>query len=572
MKQSKFSFIKLFELLATEKKLLWHLLIYAGIAGVILLSLPLGIQSMIGFISSGQISTSVIVLIAFILLGILVSGGLQVMQLYLVEHIQQKLFARTAFDFASRIPKMRLEALFNHNPPELMNRFFDVVSLQKGFAKLLTDFSAGVLQIVFGLLLLSLYHPYFIMFGVFLIVVLVMVIRLTGPQGMESSLSESKYKYKMANWLQEMAASIRSFKIAGRSELALEKTDELVSGYLEARKKHFNVLATQYFSFVGFKTFITGGLLVMGGVLLIQKEINIGQFVASEIIIILIMTAVEKILVKLDVVYDVLTSLEKIGQVREIPLEKEKKLQVEDLGNLEEGFSLQLKNLNYRYPSHKHDTIRNINLSVASGEKVGIMGMSNSGKTTLINLLLGLYQSYDGVISYNNVSLKEISHESLHDFTGNDSQESLFDGSILDNIKMGRSQVSLKEVLQVIEAVGLSDFVHKLDNGLETHITGGAMWLSESITQKLLLARFLVKKPRLMVLSDFPANNAEKSHKRETLRLLELEGSKPTTLFFTHDWDVLAHCDRIFYLNNGELVEADDKNKGSFYGEIPKAV
>lgn len=571
MEQRKFSFIKLIDLLASEKRLLWHLMIYAGIAGVILLSLPLGIQSMIGFISSGQISTSVIVLIAFILLGILVSGGLQIMQLYLVEHIQQKLFAKTAFDFAGRIPKMRMEALFGLNPPELLNRFFDVVSLQKGFAKLLTDFSAAVLQIIFGLLLLSLYHPYFIMFGVFLIVVLVIIIRLTGPQGMESSLSESKYKYKMANWLQEIAGSIRSFKIAGRSDLTLEKTDELVSGYLQARKKHFNVLATQYFSFVGFKTFITGGLLVMGGVLLIQKEINIGQFVASEIIIILIMTAVEKILVKLDIVYDVLTSLEKIDQVRDIPLERENKLQMEDLGS-HEAFLLQLKNLSYRYPSHKHDTIRNINLTVAPGEKIGIIDMSNSGKTTLINLLLGLYHAYEGVISYNNVSLKEINQESLHDFTGNDSQETLFDGSILENIRMGRKQVSLKEVLQVIKAVGLSDFVQNLESGLETQIKGGEVWLSHSTTQKLILARFLVKKPRFLVLSDFPANNLEKSQKQEIIKLLDSGDNKPTTLFFTHDADVLANCDRVFYLNSGELVEANELKRESSNDKMPKTV
>lgn len=547
-------------LLASEKRLLWHLIIYAGIAGVILLSLPLGIQSMIGFISSGQISTSVVVLIVFILLGILISGGLQIMQLYLVEHIQQKLFAKTAFDFAERIPKMRMEALFNYNPPELVNRFFDVISLQKGFAKLLTDFSAAVLQILFGLLLLSLYHPYFILFGVFLLVVLAMVLRFTGPQGMESSLTESKYKYKMAGWLQEMAGSIRSFKIAGSSELALEKTDELVSSYLQARKSHFKVLATQYFSFMGFKTFITGGLLVMGGILLIQKEINIGQFVASEIIIILIMTAVEKILVKLDVVYDVLTSLEKIDQVREVPLEKENKLSMEDL-DMGRGISLQLKNLSYKFPSHKHDTIKNINLCVSPGEKVGIRGMNNSGKTTLINLLLGLYQDYDGVISYNNISLREINLDSLHSLTGNDSQEKLFDGSLLENIQMARKQVSLKEVLLAIDAVGLTDYVQNLKDGIHTQLTGGDVWLSQSTVQKLLLARFIVKKPQLFILSDFPANNLSKSRKQDMLKLLETGHTKPTILFFTHDAEVLAGCDRVFYMKNGELLEANEVNQ-----------
>lgn len=560
---------KFIDLLASEKKVLWYLFIYAAIAGIILLSIPLGIQSMIGFISSGQITTSVIVLIAFVLLGILISGGLQIMQLYLVEHIQQKIFAKTAFDFAYRIPKMRMEALFSHNPPELANRFFDVVSLQKGLAKLLTDFSAAILQIIFGLLLLSLYHTYFILFGIFLLAVLLIILRLTGPQGMESSLSESKYKYRMANWLQEVARSTRSFKISGRSDLAMEKTDELVSNYLQARKSHFNVLATQYFSFVGFKTFVTGGLLVLGGVLLIKREINIGQFVASEIIIILIMTAVEKILIKLDTVYDVLTSLEKIDQVRVVPLEKDNALKMEDM-EISSGFSLQLKNLSYKYPSQKHDTIKNINLSVSPGEKISIMGLGNSGKTTLINLLLGLYHDYEGIISYNKISLRDINRDSLHTFTGSDAHETLFDGTILENIKMGRNQIPLKEVLQAIEDVGLSDFVQNLENGIETQLVGGNAWLSQSTVQKLLLARYIVKKPHFLVLSNFPGTHIDDRQKQDFLKLLNTGDMKPTILFFTHDPDVLACCDRIFYMKKGELFEADEAKKESQHNVIPK--
>lgn len=559
---------KFIDLLASEKRVLWHLFIYAAIAGIILLSIPLGIQSMIGFISSGQMTTSVVVLIVFILLGILISGSLQIMQLYLVEHIQQKIFARTAFDFAYRIPRMRMETLFSHNPPELLNRFFDVVSLQKGFAKLLTDFSAAILQIIFGLLLLSLYHPYFILFGIFLLSVLLIILRFTGPQGMESSLSESKYKYKMANWLQEMARAISSFKILGSSDLAMKKTDELISNYLQARQSHFKVLATQYFSFVGFKTFVIGGLLVLGGVLLINREINIGQFVASEIIIILIMTAVEKILIKLDTVYDVLTSLEKMDQVRAVPLEKENALKMEDI-EMNNGFSLQLKNLSYQYPSHKHYTIKNINLSVSSGEKIGIMGLNNSGKTTLINLLLGLYHDYEGIISYNKISLRDINRDSLHHFTGSDAQETLFDGTILENIKMGREQTSLQEVLQAIEAVGLSDFVQNLENGIETRLVGGNIWVSQSTVQKLLLARYLVKKPHFLMLSNFSDRPIDEGKKQDILKLLHTGDRKPTILFFTHDPEVLAFCDRVLYMKNGELSEARKERQHDI---VPKSV
>ncbi len=561
MQEKRHPLSKFADLLASERKVLWFFLVYATIAGLILLSIPLGIQSMIGFISSGQISTSVIVLIALVLLGILISGAMQIMQLYLVEHLQQKLFVNTAFDFAYRIPRMKLESLFQQNPTELSNRFFDVVILQKGFAKLLTDFSAAILQIIFGLLLLSLYHPYFIIFGVFLMTVLLLIIRYTGPQGMESSLDESKYKYKMAHWLQEVASSSRSFKTMGQSDLAMQKTDILVSNYLESRKRHFKVLATQYFSFVGFKTLVTGGLLVMGGVLLIEQEINLGQFVASEIIIILIMTAVEKIMIKLDIVYDLLTSLEKMDQVRVVPLEKENKLQFHDI-DTHEGILLHLKNLSFKYPHHRSATLQDINLKVLPGDVVGIKGGSNSGKTTLINLMLGLYADYDGIITYNGLSLKDLNRESLHNFTGNDSHERLFEGTILENVQMGRQNVSIKDVLQVIEDVGLSDFVHNLEDGIYSTLKGGNMWISQTTEQKLLVARYLVKKPSLLFLSNFDGN-IKLDKKQEIMQMILKQTVRPSILFFTHDQEILNYCNRVYLMENGSFVKTNHVKKES---------
>lgn len=544
---------KLVALLGSLKKEIVYIFIYASIAGIISLSLPLGIQSMIGFVSSGQVSTSVIVLISFILVGILVTGGLQVMQLYLVEHIQQKLYARTAFEFAHSIPKMRLESLFGTHPPELMNRFFDVINLQKGIAKILIDFSAALLQIIFGLLLLSFYHPYFIFFSIFLVAVLALVMRLTGPQGLKSSLYESKYKYKMANWLQELARSIRSFKLVGDSHLAMHKTDHYVSDYLQARKDHFGVLITQYLSFVGFKTFITGGLLVLGCILVINQEINIGQFVASEIIIILMMAAVEKLLVKLDVVYDVLTSLEKIDHVRHIPLEEERAVTLE---NLPAGhpLSVQVKNLSYHHEDSKHYNLSNINLQVAAGSKTGITGSDTSGKITFIRVLLGLLQNYEGVVAINNISIRDLNRENLLRITANNSEETLFDGTLLENIQMGRSDISLQDVVWALDMVGLTDYVQNLPGGLETYLAGGDIWLPESITQQLTLARIIAEKPRLLILNNF-LDKADRKLKKQVLSRLVGTEYKSTIIFFSNDPDILKLCDSVLLMKEGTLTK-----------------
>ena len=548
---------RLLALLTTEKREIIYLYVYAVAAGLISLALPLGIQSIIGFVSSGQIPVSVVVLIGLIVLALLIVGGLQVMQLWLVEYLQQRIFARTAFDFAYRIPRLQAEALNQYYPPELMNRFFDVVSLQKGLAKILLDFSTAVIQIIFGLILLSLYHPYFIFLGIILVVVLVAIIWLTGNKGVETSLLESKYKYKLVAWLEEMARALSTFKLVGHTNLPVQRTDGYVSSYLKVRKEHFSVLMTQYLSFVGFKTFITGGLLVLGCILVVQREINIGQFVASEIIIILIMTAVEKIIVKLDTVYDVLTSLDKLGQVTDLPIEEVKGIKLEDLP-LDGGLSIQVQNLDYRYPGAKNRTLKNIDFNIRKSERVCLAGYNNSGKSTLISLLLGLYPSYEGSIIYSGVSLRDLHIGNLRSLIGdNMSKEQVFDGTLLENVTLGQD-LPLQDVLWAIDMVGLGDFVHELSQGLQTYLVGGSQRLPASIARKIVMARSIVSRPNLLIIDDFWVGMSKKE-KMHLMRILTSEQFNWTMIIVSNDQDVMELCDRTLLLQNGQL-----KASGSF--------
>jgi ABC-type bacteriocin/lantibiotic exporter with double-glycine peptidase domain len=521
-------------------------------AGLISLSVPLFIQSIIGFVSSGQISVSIVVLIGLIILSLLFNGGLQVMQLWLVEYIQQRLFAKTAFDFAYRIPRFQPESLYKYYPPELMNRFFDVVTLQKGLAKILIDFSTAVIQIIFGLILLSLYHPYFIFLGLVLVVTLVFIIWWTGEKGVSTSITESKYKYKTVAWLEEMARNLSTFRLVGHTNLPMERTDGFVSNYLKVRKEHFSVLMTQYFSFVAFKTFITGGLLVLGCILVVQREINIGQFVASEIIIILIMSSVEKIIVKLDTVYDVLTSLVKLGEVTDLPIEEVKGIKIEDTP-LAGGLEIQVKDLGYKYSDSKKVALQDINFHIKPSEHICLAGYNSSGKSTLINILLGLYPSYKGNIAYNSISLRDLHIGNLRSHIGdNISKEQVFDGTFLENITLGRD-LPLKDVLWAIDLTELGDFVQSLPDGLHSHLTGGSMRLPGSVARKIVMARSLVQKPKLLVIDDFWIGLA----KRDKMHFLTLLTNKQfdwTIIMVSNDADVMQLCDRTLLLQNGKLI------------------
>ena len=487
-------------LLKYERREIGFLLLYAIIAGIISLSLPLGVQSIVSFVSSGRIATSVVILIVLIIAGLLISGGMQVMQLYLAERIQQKLFTKAAFEFAQLIPRIRIESVLKFYPPELVNRFFEIVSLQKGTATILLEFSGAVLQIVFGLLLLSLYHPVFIILSIILITILVIVMRLTGPSGLASSIEESKYKYKVANWLEELARSMITFKLMGNNTIAIQKTDDLVSGYLHARNKHFRVLSTQYILFVLFKTLVTGGLLVAGCLLVVNREISLGQFIAAEIVIILVMGAVEKLILKLDTVYDVLTSIDKIGQVTDLPTDNEG---LSRIVPSQKGMHVKLEDVSYGFPDRDDNVLASINLEVKSGERLCISGSNSSGKTSLAHIVLGLLDGWEGRMQYDHLPLRSLDKDSLLTQIGSYIvQGGLFDGTLHDNIAVGR-KITIDKILEAIKFAGLGEYLGGLNEGLNTRLVGGAMRIPGSIIRKILLARAIAGNPRLLVLDDF---------------------------------------------------------------------
>ncbi|MFY8066089.1 MAG: ABC transporter transmembrane domain-containing protein, partial [Flavobacterium sp.] len=286
---------RLINLLKLDKRDISQVFFYAIFAGLVSLSLPLGIQAIINLIQSGRVSVSWIVLVIIVIIGVALVGILSIMQLRITENLQQKIFVRSSFEFGYRLPKIKFEELYNQYPPELANRFFDTITIQKGASKLLIDFSTALLQIVFGIILLSLYHPFFIFFGLILLFLLYIIFKFSYNSGISTSLKESKFKYKVVSWLQEIARNNFSFRKETSFEFALNKNNNLVSQYLDYRERHFEIIKRQYFQLIIFKVIITAGLLFIGGYLVLNQKMNIGQFVAAEIIILLVINSVEKI-------------------------------------------------------------------------------------------------------------------------------------------------------------------------------------------------------------------------------------------------------------------------------------
>ncbi|MDG3581324.1 MULTISPECIES: peptidase domain-containing ABC transporter [Galbibacter] len=537
-------------LLKVDKKDIYQIFLYSILAGVISLSLPLGIQSIVNFLQAGKVSTSWIVLVIIVVLGVAMVGVFRIMQYRITENLQQKIFVRSSFEFAYRFPKMKFSKLYPYLPEELANRFFDTLNVQKGVSKLLLDISGAALQVIFGIILLSLYHSFFILFGMMLIVLLYLIFRLNFSSGVATSLKESNYKYKVAHWLQEIARNHMSFKNKRVFNFSLDKNDDLVGGYLKGRESHFDILRRQFIQLTGFKVLMTAGLLIIGGLLVLNQQMNIGQFVAAEIIILNITNAVEKLFSGTELFYDVLASLEKIGKVMDIELDAEEEGQYK---LNEKPIAIETRGLSYKFPDSDQFVLKDVSMEIAQGDRILIEGPNGSGKTTLARLLSRVIEPTEGMLYINGTNYKKYS---LEDFRFNIStinvNDNVFEGTILENITCKNPDISLARIVSVMEDLKLAEYIKSLPNGLDTKVHSGGKQLSSSIVEKILLVRCVLSDPRMIFLEE-PLENVDKDSAKEIIDYMTAKDKPWTLVVISKNPYWKSKCNKSFYMEQGTL-------------------
>ncbi len=455
---------RFFGLLRLEKNNVYYIYFYSIISGLLYLSLPLGIQAIISLMFAQQISASLILLIVLVIAGVFLNGFMYILQMRVTERIQVRLFTLISLAYSDRLPKLQEEAINDYHLPELVNRFFDTTAIQKGISKVLLEFPVAMVQIFFGLTLLSLYHPIFIFFGFILVSLLYLVIRFTAPQGMSSSFEESDFKYKVGYWIEEIARNIKTFKLRGETDLAINKTNEYLDGYLKARNRHFTILQIQFWSFTFFKTAVTAVLLITGCWLFFENKINIGQFIATEIVIIMTLSSVEKIITSIDGVYDLLTSLEKASKILDKPIES----------------------INNNTP-----------------------------------------QNFDKI----NIDIHHLSF----------------------NLVVGISDCTLEDIMNIADEINLKDFIAKHKDGIYQQLSTHGKRLSESTRAKILLARAILKKPKVLLLDDF-TYLLTKRDKNIIINYL-FNTQQPYSIFIkTSDEEIMKKCDRVLFMHEGRII------------------
>ena len=534
---------RLFSVIQAEASDIWIVIVFAFVVGLLTLATPIAVKSLVDTVAFGRYLQPVVV-ISLLLLGFLsFQAAMRGLQTYVVEIIQRRMFARVTAALSYRLPRVDHEALDATDGPELVNRFLDIVTVQKVTANLLLDGISIVLATAIGMVVLAFYHPWLLGFDVMLLGSIVAGIWLLGRGAVRTALEESKYKYKVMAWFEDLIHSHLALKLGGGADFASERANYLTSSYLRARQSHFRILLRQILFVFFLQAIAATVLLGFGGWLVIQGQLSLGQLVAAELILSTILASLTKLGKHLEGLYDAQAAVDKLGYLFDLPLESRTGLiQIWPAGPV----AIELTDLNYSLGGHQVFSPA-VNGSIAAGALVAVTGPAGSGKSVLLDLLYGLRNPAGGHIAVGGYDPKEIRPETLRERVALVRPDLFLSGPLVENIHLHRAEVGAAQVRDALIDVGLIDDMRLFPEGINTPLTQQGIPLTTSQQQQVLLARALSGSPNLLLIDtslDFLP--------QETIAELipMLRAKEMTVLVATNRPDVIQLCDESLELGS----------------------
>lgn len=550
---------RFFRLLRAERQDIITLLFFSVFSGILYLAAPLAVDAVVSNLAFGGQSRPYVQAIVILALALLGALGLQAIisgfQYYISDIIQRRIFVRTTADLAYRLPRVKAQSLDEVHAPELVNRFLDVVTAQKSTALLLLDGVNLIFSSLIGMLLLALYHPLMLMFVVILLALIALSMWLLGKGAVTSSIAESRVKYDVVNWFEEIAAFPFAFKGPGGYQMAYERANHLATEYLACRAAHFRIVMRQIVALLVLSVVAAAVLLILGGWLVVSQQITLGQLVASELIMGTIVTAMAKMGKKLEAWYDAMAAMDKLGHIFDLEIEREDGAQPV---KREGGAAVRASELSFGY----HEPLyANKSFTVNPGTRAAIVGPHGSGVSSLLDILFGLRQPTEGHVSVDGLDLRSWYLEALRESVMLLRRNEIVDGTVIENLRLGRVDVGLDEIRAALERVGLLDVLLHLPEGLNLRLKIGGAPLSGNQRTRLLFARALVQRPRLLLIDELFDSLDD-----ESFNILETAILDPsltwTVILATRDHDVTKRCDQIIelapcHLNDGTASQSE---------------
>lgn len=541
---------RLLRLLKPERADITIIVVLSFLNGILLLATPLTVDAVVNGIAfggqEGVYLQALVILTILLLACLLLVALMRATQHFVMEIIQQRLFTRVTADLAYRLPHIQSAALDRSMGPDLVNRFFEIVTVQKSSSMLLLEGVNLVLATVIGLLVLAFYHPFLLAFALVLVAVLAVVIFLVGRNAVQTSIQESYAKHAVAGWLEQIAMFPIFFKSRGAADLACSRADQLVQQYIQRRREHFRIVFRQICGLLGLQALASAALLVIGGMLVLRGELTLGQLVASELIVGAIVSSVSKFGKHMESWYDALAAVDKLGYLVDLPIEREGG----DVPALSTGpVEVRMEGVTFGFDSPRA-VFESLSIHLPRGSRVAVVGAAGCGVSTLLDMIFGLRVPQEGRILLDGLDLRDWQLEALRQQVALVRGQEVVEGTLLENVRLGREEVSLEQVHQALEAVGLGSALQQMPDGLATVLKAGGRPLSSTQRTRLVLARAIVGRPRLLILDEC-LEGLEVAAMTDLEHLL-FDATQPWTLILaTRDPELVRRCDQIVRL--GEL-------------------
>jgi ABC-type bacteriocin/lantibiotic exporter with double-glycine peptidase domain len=538
-------------LLATERPDLRTILIYAIGAGLFTLTIPIAVQTLVNTVAFGTLLQPLVVMTVLVIGGLGLYGLLTALEVYVVELLQRRIFLRVVGDLSYRIPRARMAALDKTYGPEHLNRFFDVFTIHKATAQLLVDGLDLVLKTAIGLLLLAFYHPILLAFDVLLVLALYIVVFVLGRNGMKTSIVESKKKYRLAGWLEELGRRPAMFKGPGAMKLARDRADAYTRDFIVARIAHFKVVMRQTIGSLVVYAVASGALLGIGGWLVMDGQLTIGQLVAAELVLTAVVTAFAKIGKHLESFYDLVAGVDKVGALFDIPVEATGG-DGAPLAASPSGSSFEARSISLDLAGRP--VLRNLELTLESGDRAALLGGSGSGKSVFTEVAFGLRSPKKGQIRIDGAHIEDIPLGTMRTRVAVARGDDVVQGSLLDNVRVGDPDVTKDAARSALSEVELDHAVERFPDGLDTEIFPGGRPLTEAETARLVMARAIAARPSLLIVDGLLDLQDEEVRARLLERLSD--PAKPWTLLvLTRVESVARALPRAFRLDGGATAD-----------------
>lgn len=529
-----------------ERRILGLIFSYSIAIGLFSLIVPLTVQELVNTFAFALQPITIVTLAAVMVAGLLFVGAFRALQYYAVEVLERRIFARVAIAMAQQLPHLRYQGF----KPRFANFFVETILMQRAVSVLLVDLINVIVGGAVGMTILVFYHPYFLLFNAILLVGFNVVFFLMSHGGLKADMDLSHAKYDTLHWFQEIAYNLLHFKSSDSQALLIKKTDQLLDTYVGVRRTRFGILIRQYLGSLGWQAIVHSGLIATAGWLLGIGQLTLGQFVAAEVVVSGMLSSFDGVVKRMGHIYYFLTALTELGFLFSLPKDQDTAtLSIPLPDPTVHGIRVTCKDLTFAPPGGP-PAFEHFNLEVTPGEKIGIYAGTTMAKTALARVLGGLESPTAGVIRYNGVDLRHLNLDSVNRFRGFilDSQLSLFEGTLEENIVLGRDYVPYSDVRWALRFAELEEEVDALPQGLKTHVRSAGKIFAPTHIVRILVARAILGRPQLLIFEGI-LHNMHPAMRETILRRLCSKEEPWSVIFVSNDPNLTPHVDRRIMLN-----------------------